>query len=236
MSTITLPSSPPAKPQAAFGVLGAISASHLINDMMQSLILAMYPVLQGNFQLNFAQIGLITLTYQLTASLFQPLVGLYTDKRSTPYSLPIGMCFTLAGLVLLAFAPNFHTVLLAAALAVAFATRGAMAGSRDSVEVLHLVGADDEFIAREFQNRFITLGLRGGGAGGLAAVIAIALLGWLASAWSATPEADQLQAMFGAFEIGWSGYGVVVLVAVIVAAIAGLVSRVTVRNYLKAMS
>lgn len=116
MSTITVPSGAPAKPQASFGVLGAISASHLINDMMQSLILAMYPVLQGNFKLSFTQIGLITLTYQLTASLFQPLVGLYTDKRSTPYSLPIGMCFTLCGLILLAFAPNFHTVLLAAAL------------------------------------------------------------------------------------------------------------------------
>lgn len=116
MSTVLHSSSAPAKSQASFGVLGAISASHLINDMMQSLILAMYPVLQGNFHLSFAQIGLITLTYQLTASLFQPLVGMYTDKHSTPYSLPIGMCFTLCGLVLLAFAPNFQTVLLAAAL------------------------------------------------------------------------------------------------------------------------
>jgi len=110
--------SPPqaAAPRAAFGILGAISFSHLINDMMQSLILAMYPVLQGNFQLSFGQIGLITLVYQLTASLFQPLVGLYTDRRSTPYSLPAGMCFTLCGLLLLAFAPNFTTVLAAAAL------------------------------------------------------------------------------------------------------------------------
>lgn len=109
---------PPAavRPQAAFGVLGAISAAHLINDMMQSLILAMYPVLQGNFQLSFGQIGLITLTYQLTASVFQPLVGLYTDRRSTPYSLPAGMCFTLCGLLLLAFASSFAVVLLAAAL------------------------------------------------------------------------------------------------------------------------
>ncbi|MDM0031898.1 MFS transporter [Variovorax sp. J22P271] len=100
----------------AFGILGAISASHLINDMMQSLILAMYPVLKGDFQLSFGQIGLITLTYQLTASLFQPLVGLYTDRRPMPYSLPVGMGFTLAGLVLLAFAPSFAVLLLAAAL------------------------------------------------------------------------------------------------------------------------
>lgn len=101
---------------AAFRVLGAISASHLINDMMQSLVLAIYPILKADFHLSFGQIGLITLTYQLTASLFQPLVGLYTDRRPTPYSLPIGMSFTLAGLLLLAYAPSFGVVLVAAAL------------------------------------------------------------------------------------------------------------------------
>jgi FSR family fosmidomycin resistance protein-like MFS transporter len=100
----------------AYRVLGAISASHLINDMMQSLILAIYPILKGEFQLSFAQIGLITLTYQLTASLFQPLVGLYTDRRPTPYALPLGMTSTLIGLVLLAYAPHFGIVLIAAAL------------------------------------------------------------------------------------------------------------------------
>lgn len=103
-------------PRTSFGVLGAISASHMINDTMQSLILAMYPILKGDFHLSFGQIGLITLTFQLTASLLQPLVGLYTDRRPTPYSLPFGMACTLCGLLLLAFAPNFATVLLAAAL------------------------------------------------------------------------------------------------------------------------
>lgn len=107
---------PSARPRVAFRVLGAISASHLINDMMQSLILAIYPILKGEFQLSFGQIGLITLAYQLTASLFQPLVGLYTDRRHTPYSLPAGMASTLCGLLLLAYAPNFATVLVAAAL------------------------------------------------------------------------------------------------------------------------
>jgi FSR family fosmidomycin resistance protein-like MFS transporter len=97
-------------------VLGAISTAHLINDMMQSLIVAIYPVLKGEFALSFTQIGLISLTYQLTASLFQPLVGLYTDKKPVPYSLPVGMTFTLSGLVLLAYAPSFALVLLAAAL------------------------------------------------------------------------------------------------------------------------
>jgi FSR family fosmidomycin resistance protein-like MFS transporter len=88
----------------------------LINDMMQSLILAIYPILKGEFSLSFSQIGLITLTYQLTASIFQPLVGLYTDRKPTPYSLPIGMASTLCGLLLLAFAPSFGVVLVAAAL------------------------------------------------------------------------------------------------------------------------
>ncbi len=127
-------------------------------------------------------------------------------------------------------------VLTAAALAVAFATRGAMAGSRDSVEVLHLVGANDDFIAREFQSRFIRLGLRGGLFGGLAAIATIGVLGFLASRWSATPEAEQLQALFGAFEIGWTGYGAVILVALVVAVIAGLVSRFTVRRHLRMLA
>jgi len=127
-------------------------------------------------------------------------------------------------------------ILTTTALAVAFATRGAMAGSRDSVEVLHLVGADDDFIAREFQSRFIRLGLKGGAIGGFAAIVAIALLGFIASRWSTGPEAEQLQALFGAFEIGWAGYAAVVLVAVIVAAIAGLVSRFSVRRYLRALA
>ena len=127
-------------------------------------------------------------------------------------------------------------VLTAAALAVAFATRGAMAGSRDSVEVLHFVGANDDFIAREFQSRFIRLGLRGGLFGGLAAIVTIGVLGFIASRGSATPEAEQLQALFGAFEIGWTGYGAVILVALVVAVIAGLVSRFTVRRHLRMLA
>ena len=114
-STATLSTAPAARAKTSFGVLGAISTSHMINDMMRSLILAMYPILKGEFHLSFGQVGLITLTFQLTASLLQPLIGLYTDKRPMPYSLPCGMACTLCGLLLLAFAPNFGTVLLAAA-------------------------------------------------------------------------------------------------------------------------
>ena len=99
-----------------FRVLGAISFSHFLNDMIQSLLLAIYPLLKGNFHLSFAQVGLITLTFQVTASLLQPIVGLYTDKYPKPYSLAIGMGSTLCGLLLLSIAPNFEVLLLAAAL------------------------------------------------------------------------------------------------------------------------
>jgi len=91
------------------------SFSHLLNDTIQSLIPAIYPVLKDSFQLSFAQIGLITLTFQVTASLLQPLVGLYTDHRPQPFSLAIGMAFSLVGLVLLAFANSYPTILAAAA-------------------------------------------------------------------------------------------------------------------------
>nr|WP_238149812.1 MFS transporter [Dyella jiangningensis] len=109
---------PPARAEHAteFRILGAISFSHLLNDMIQSLILAIYPILKSGFNLSFAQVGLITLTYQLTASLLQPAVGMFTDKKPMPYSLPVGMGFTLCGLLLLATAPNFAVLLVAAAL------------------------------------------------------------------------------------------------------------------------
>jgi FSR family fosmidomycin resistance protein-like MFS transporter len=99
-----------------FAVLVAISFSHLLNDTIQSLIPAIYPILKGSFHLNFAQVGLITLTFQLTASLLQPFVGLYTDHRPKPYSLAIGMGFTLFGLVLLSTAKNFPMILCSSAL------------------------------------------------------------------------------------------------------------------------
>lgn len=102
--------------KTGFGVIGAISFAHFLNDMMQSLILAIYPLLKSNFQLDFAHIGLITLVYQITASLLQPMVGLYTDKHPKPYSLAVGMGFTLVGLLLMSMAPNFGMLLLAAAL------------------------------------------------------------------------------------------------------------------------
>jgi FSR family fosmidomycin resistance protein-like MFS transporter len=100
----------------AFRILGALSFSHFLNDLIQSLILAIYPLLKANFSLSFVQIGLITLTYQITASLLQPVIGLYTDKHPQPRSLSFGMGATLAGIVLVAFAPSFPMLLCGAAL------------------------------------------------------------------------------------------------------------------------
>jgi len=102
--------------QTRFNLLGALSFAHFLNDMMQSLIVAIYPLLKGEFHLSFVQIGTITLTYQVCASILQPVIGVYTDKHPKPYSLSAGMCFTLIGMVTLAFAPNYTSVLAAAAM------------------------------------------------------------------------------------------------------------------------
>ena len=106
----------PSGNEAVFIILLSASLSHLLNDTIQSLIPAVYPVLKDSFQLNFTQIGLITLTFQITASMLQPLVGLYTDHRPLPFSLAIGMGFSLVGLVLLSAANSYWMILVASAL------------------------------------------------------------------------------------------------------------------------
>src|SRR6201989_2210118 len=90
--------------QTAFTILLAISFCHLLNDMMQSLLPALYPMIKSSYRLSFGQIGFLTFTFQLTASLLQPIIGSYTDRTPRPYSLATGMAFTLVGLLLLAFA------------------------------------------------------------------------------------------------------------------------------------
>ena len=97
-------------------ILIALSVCHLLNDLIQSLIPALYPLLKAEFDLDFTQIGLITLAFQLTASLLQPTVGAFTDKRPMPFSLAIGMGSTLIGLLLLSVAQSYAAVLFAAAL------------------------------------------------------------------------------------------------------------------------
>lgn len=163
-------------------------------------------------------------------------------RRETPtaslddHRLWVGRLSTMANTLILSGVAVVLLVTLAAGLAVAFATRGAMAGSHDSVEVLHLVGANDAFIAREFQGRFLKLGLEGGTIGGLSALVVTAVLGWISLSWSSGPGADQLKALFGAFEIGWTGYLIVISIAALVALIAGLVSRITVQRHLRQMA
>lgn len=117
MSSTVLPSSVtrPAE-TTAFRILWAISFCHLLNDMMQSVVPAVYPVLKSSYHLDFSQIGMITASLQITASLLQPLVGIYTDAHPKPYSLAIGMGFTLTGLLLLSSAPSFAAILIAVAL------------------------------------------------------------------------------------------------------------------------
>jgi MFS transporter, FSR family, fosmidomycin resistance protein len=101
--------------KATFSILVALSISHLLNDTMQSLIPSIYPMVKDNYQLTFSQIGLITLTFQLTASLLQPVVGAFTDKRPQPFSLAAGMGFTLLGLLGMSMAGSFTMILVSAA-------------------------------------------------------------------------------------------------------------------------
>ena len=97
-------------------VVGAVAIAHLLNDLIQAVLPAIYPMLKTNFSLSFAQVGLISLVYQITASLLQPWIGLYTDKHPKPYLLPLGMVVTFSGILLLAFSPNFIVLLMASAL------------------------------------------------------------------------------------------------------------------------
>ena len=170
------PSTPTTRAKTSFGVLGALSTSHMINDMMQSLILAMYPILKGDFHLSFGQIGLITLTFQLTASLLQPLIGRYTDKRPLPYSLPCGMACTLCGLLLLAFAPNFGTVLLAAA----FVGMGSAIFHPESSRIARLASGGQHGLA---QSVFQVGGNMGTAIGPLIAAAVIVPFGQRSIAW-----------------------------------------------------
>ena len=104
----------PARSKAILTVLWAVSFCHLLNDMMQALLPAVYPILRGNLDLSFAKVGFLTFAYQLTASLFQPFIGHYTDRRPLPYSLPFGMTSSMAGLLTLAFASTYGALIAGA--------------------------------------------------------------------------------------------------------------------------
>ena len=113
---MTMPAEPRAADSTVYPIIAAIAVCHLLNDLMQSLIPAIYPLLKANLALNFSQIGIITLVFQGIASILQPLIGLYTDRRPLPYALASAMAFSLAGLVLLANAGSFPVVLVSVAL------------------------------------------------------------------------------------------------------------------------
>jgi FSR family fosmidomycin resistance protein-like MFS transporter len=115
-NTEKIVSNPVLAQKTVYSILFSIAFAHLLNDLMQSVIPASYPILKDNFNLSFTQIGLITFVYQLTASLLQPFIGFYTDKKPKPYSLVIGMLFTISGLTLLSFATHFWMILAAVSL------------------------------------------------------------------------------------------------------------------------
>ncbi|KAA0125545.1 ABC transporter permease [Methylobacterium sp. P1-11] len=147
--------------------------------------------------------------------------ALWLQRLSTAANAFVGIGI---GLVLL--------VLIATGLAVTFATRGAMASNREVVEVLHFVGADDDYIARAFQRRFFGLGLRGGAIGAGLAIVAFVIAGLFARAARSGPAGQEVEALFGAFHIGVRGYASVILIGVIASLVTGIVSRVTVRRFL----
>jgi MFS transporter, FSR family, fosmidomycin resistance protein len=159
-----------------FRILAAVSFCHVLNDMMQSLLPSIYPILKTSFHLNFTQIGFITLTFQITASLLQPVIGHYTDRKPMPYSLPIGMVFTLIGLLLLAVAPTFPLLLLAAALI----GMGSAVFHPESSRVARMASGGKHGSAQSF---FQVGGNTGSAIGPLLAVFIILPHGQIGSAW-----------------------------------------------------
>jgi MFS transporter, FSR family, fosmidomycin resistance protein len=129
-----------------YSILLAISISHLLNDTLQSLIPAIYPVVKDSFHLNFGQIGLITLTFQLAASLLQPLVGAFTDRRPQPYSLAAGMVFTLVGLGLVAVVQSYGALLLS----VGLVGIGSSIFHPESSRVAHMAAGERRGFAQSF--------------------------------------------------------------------------------------
>ncbi|WP_156187826.1 MFS transporter [Chromobacterium sp. LK11] len=187
----------PDQDRTRFRVLGAISFSHFLNDMLQSLLLAIYPLLKGNYQLSFAEIGLMTLTYQCTASLLQPLVGLYTDKKPMPYSLVLGMGATLCGLLLLSSAGSFPLLLLAAALV----GTGSSVFHPESSRVARMASGGRPGLA---QSIFQVGGNAGSASGPLLAALIVIPLGQGSIAWFGLAA---LLAMAVLFKIGqWYGH------------------------------
>lgn len=162
--------------QTLFSVLFTISFSHLLNDMLQAVVPSVYPIFKTRFHLSFTEIGLITFTYQLTASLLQPVVGAYTDKKPRPYSLAIGMGFTLLGLLAVAFASSFTYILLA----VSLIGIGSSIFHPEASRVAHLASGGKKGLA---QSIFQLGGNAGSAIGPLLAALIVAPYGQTAISW-----------------------------------------------------
>jgi FSR family fosmidomycin resistance protein-like MFS transporter len=161
-----------------FTVLFAMSFAHLLNDTIQSLLFALYPVIKESFALSYVQIGIITLAFQITASLLQPLVGLLADKRPMPYSLMTGMGFTLTGVLLLASAPNYMVLLIAAI----FIGLGSSVFHPESARVARMAAGGKRGLA---QSVFQVGGNAGSAVGPLLAAFVIVAVGQAGVAWFA---------------------------------------------------
>jgi len=156
--------------QTVYPILFAISFSHLLNDTIQSLIPSIYPLIKDDFSLSFSQIGMITLVFQMSSSLFQPVVGNLTDRRPFPYALPIGMALSLCGLVMLAFAGSFHLVLLS----VAFIGLGSSVFHPEASRMAHAASGGKRGLA---QSIFQVGGNTGSSLGPLLAAVIVAPFG-----------------------------------------------------------
>ena len=142
---------------------------------------------------------------------------------------------TMANSVVFGAVVIFLLVLTAMTMAVTFATRGTMVGNREIVDVLHFVGAEDRYIARQFQRHFIRLGLRGGLAGSIAAILTFASLGFLTAWWLSGPGGDEMEMLFGSFSLGVWGYAAILMIGVAIAFLTGAISRMTVYRRLGGM-
>jgi FSR family fosmidomycin resistance protein-like MFS transporter len=172
-----------------FSVLAAISFCHMLNDMMQSLLPAIYPILKQNFGLTFGQIGLLTFTFQVTASLLQPAIGSFTDKRPQPYSLSVGMGFSFLGLLLLSQAASYPLLLLAAALV----GMGSAVLHPESSRVARMAAGNRPGLA---QSLFQMGGNIGASIGPLAAAIVV-LYGQRSVGWFAVAAIIGMTVLFG---------------------------------------
>lgn len=178
--------------KTVFPILFALSFSHLLNDTIQSLIPAIYPIIKNSYHLSFSQIGLITLTFQLAASLLQPFVGLYTDKKPQPYSLAVGMGFTLIGLVSLSQSSHFYTILIS----VSFIGIGSSVFHPEASRMAHAASGGKRGLAQSvFQ--------LGGNAG--------SALGPLLAAWIIVP--------YGQFSVVW--FSIIALLAIVILTYVG---------------